>query len=105
MASSVCGLQHSPDWLAAGMRIGTSKSEAVVLNKKAVDCPLRVGNESLAQVKVFGCLGILFTSEGTIKREICWRIGAAGAVLRKAKLSIYRFFLLPSDVLRLSEKR
>ncbi len=32
---------------AAGMRIGTSKSEAVVLSRKLVDCPLRAETESL----------------------------------------------------------
>ncbi len=29
------------------MRISTSKSEAVVLSRKPVDCPLQVGNESV----------------------------------------------------------
>ena len=33
------------------MRISTSKSEAMVLSRKSVDCLLRVGNESLPQVK------------------------------------------------------
>ena len=64
---------------------------------------------SLAQVKEFKYLGVLFASEGTMEREIGRRIGAAGAVLRslyrtvvtkrelsrKAKLSIYRSIFVP----------
>ncbi|KAI3371503.1 hypothetical protein L3Q82_024088 [Scortum barcoo] len=45
-------LQHVLEWYAAereaaGMRISTSKSEAMVLNRKRVACPLRVGGEVL----------------------------------------------------------
>ena len=91
--------------------ISTSKSEAMVLSRKLMDCLLRVGNESLPQVKEFKYLGVLFTSEGTREREIGRRIGAAGgAVLhslyrtivtkrelsRKAKLSIYRSIFFPT---------
>ncbi|KAI3361768.1 hypothetical protein L3Q82_002111 [Scortum barcoo] len=63
-----------------------------------------VGGEVLPQVEEFKYLGVLFTSEGKIEREIDRRIGAASAVMRsvyrtvvvkkelsrKAKLSIYR---------------
>ncbi|KAI3377238.1 hypothetical protein L3Q82_009150, partial [Scortum barcoo] len=35
---------------AAGMRISTSKSEAMVLDQKRVVCPLQVGGEVLPQV-------------------------------------------------------
>ncbi|MDF4285589.1 reverse transcriptase domain-containing protein, partial [Vibrio parahaemolyticus] len=49
---------------AAGMRISTSKSEAMVLSRKRVDCPLQVRGEVLPQVEEFKYLGILFTSEG-----------------------------------------
>ncbi|KAI3365026.1 hypothetical protein L3Q82_010076 [Scortum barcoo] len=38
---------------AAGMRISTSKSEAMVLDRKRVVCPLRVGGEVLPQVEEF----------------------------------------------------
>ncbi|KAI3365772.1 hypothetical protein L3Q82_000771 [Scortum barcoo] len=63
---------------AAGMRISTSKSEAMVLDRKRVACPLQVGGEVLPQVEEFKYLGVLFTSEGKIeKREIDRRIGAA----------------------------
>ncbi|KAI3371839.1 hypothetical protein L3Q82_006727 [Scortum barcoo] len=95
---------------AAGMRISTSKSEAMVLDRKRVACPLRVGGEVLPQVEEFKYLGVLFTSEGKIEREIDRRIGAASAVMRsvyrtvvvkkelsrKAKLSIYRSIYVPT---------
>ncbi|KAI3355204.1 hypothetical protein L3Q82_018065 [Scortum barcoo] len=64
---------------AAGMRISTSKSEAMVLDRKRVACPLRVGGEVLPQVEEFKYLGVLFTSEGKMEREIDRRIGAASA--------------------------
>ncbi|XP_057696067.1 uncharacterized protein LOC130918404 [Corythoichthys intestinalis] len=92
------------------MRISTSKSEAMVLSRKRVDCSLQVGGEFLPQVEEFKYLGILFTSEGRSEREIDRRIGAASAVLRalnqslvvkrelsrKAKLSIYRSIYIPT---------
>ncbi|TWW66946.1 hypothetical protein D4764_20G0009780 [Takifugu flavidus] len=94
---------------AAGMRISTSKSESMVLAWKKVECLLRVGEEVLPQVEEFKYLGILFTSEGRMEREIDRRIGAASAVMqalnrsvvmkkelsRKAKLSIYRSIYVP----------
>ncbi len=75
MASSVCHLQHSLDRFAAeckvaGMKISTSKYEAMDLSRKPVHCPLRVGNEPLLQVKEFKYHGVLFTSEGTVEWEI-----------------------------------
>ena len=95
---------------AAGMRISTSKSEAMVLGRKRVECLLRGGEEILPQVEEFKYLGILFTSEGRMEREIDRRIGAASAVMRslnrsvvvkrelsrKAKLSIYRSIYAPT---------
>ena len=67
MASSACDLKHSLDWFAAecevvGMRISTSKSEAMVLSRKSMECLLQVGNVSLPQVKEFKYLGV-FVSE------------------------------------------
>ncbi|TWW62329.1 R2 Retrovirus-related Pol polyprotein from type I retrotransposable element [Takifugu flavidus] len=60
---------------AAGMWISTSKSESMVLTWKRVECLLRVGEEVLPQVEEFKYLGILFTSEGRMEREIDRRIG------------------------------
>ncbi|KAK0145403.1 Actin-binding LIM protein 3 [Merluccius polli] len=110
-----CDLQLSLDRFAAeceaaGMRISTSKSESMVLNRKRVECTLRVGDEILPQVEEFKYLGVLFMSEGRMEREIDRRIGAASAVMRtlhgsvvvkrelsrKAKLSIYQLIYVPA---------
>ncbi|KAI3360193.1 hypothetical protein L3Q82_014512 [Scortum barcoo] len=117
LALSSQDLQHvlerfAAECEAAGMRISTSKSEAMVLDRKRVACPLRVGGEVLPQVEEFKYLGVLFTSEGKMEREIDRRIGAASAELcgrctrtvvvkkelsrRKAMLSIYRSIYVPS---------
>ncbi len=115
LAPSSRDLQHvlgrfAAECEAAGMRISTSKSEAMVLDRKKVACPLRVGGELLPQVEEFKYLGVLFTSEGRMEREIDRRIGAAAAVMwslyrsvvvkrelsRKAKLSIYRSIYVPT---------
>ncbi|KAK3528887.1 hypothetical protein QTP70_012061 [Hemibagrus guttatus] len=109
LASSGLDLQHAlgrfaAECEAAGMRVSTSKSEAMVLERKKVACTLQVGGEVLPQVEEFKYLGVLFTSEGRMDREIDRRIGAAAAVMRsmyrsvvvkkelsqKAKLSIYQ---------------
>ncbi|KAI3368113.1 hypothetical protein L3Q82_007840 [Scortum barcoo] len=93
LASSSQDLQHvlerfAAECEAAGMRISTSKSEAMHGSRpeKGVACPLQVGGEVLPQVEEFKYLGVLFTSEGKIEREIDRRIGAASAVMR----SVYR---------------
>ncbi|KAK3564674.1 hypothetical protein QTP86_024821 [Hemibagrus guttatus] len=68
------------------------------------------GGEVLPQVEEFKYLGVLFTSEGRMDREIDRRIGAAAAVMRsmyrsvvmkkelsrKAKLSIYQSIYVPT---------
>ncbi|KAI3375645.1 hypothetical protein L3Q82_003952 [Scortum barcoo] len=114
LASSSQDLQHvlerfAAECEAAGMRISTSKSEAMVLDRKRVVCPLQVGGEVLPQVEEFKYLGVLFTSEGKMEREIDRRIGAASAVMRsvyrtvvvkkelsRRKLSIYRSICVPT---------
>ncbi|KAL1282365.1 hypothetical protein QQF64_001168 [Cirrhinus molitorella] len=92
------------------MKISTSKSKAMVLDRKKVACPLQVGGEFLVQVEDFKYLGVLFTSEGRLEREIDRRIGAAAAAMRfmywsvvvkkelseKAKLSIYQSIYVPT---------
>ncbi|TKS64956.1 LINE-1 reverse transcriptase -like protein [Collichthys lucidus] len=102
--------QFAAECEAAGMRISTSKSETMVLSRKRVECSLRVGDEILPQVEEFKYLGVLFTSEGRMVREIDRRIGAASAVMRtlhrsvvvkkelsrKAKLSIYQSIYVPT---------
>ncbi|TWW57306.1 hypothetical protein D4764_07G0000250 [Takifugu flavidus] len=95
---------------AAGMWISTSKSESMVLNRKKVECLLRFKEEILPQVEEFKYLGVLFTSEGRMEREIDRQIGAASTVMRtlhwsvvvkrelsrKAKVSIYRSIFVPT---------
>ncbi|KAK0152855.1 LINE-1 reverse transcriptase [Merluccius polli] len=115
LASSDRDLQLSLDRFAAeceaaGMRISTSKSESMVLNRKRVECTLRVGDEILPQVEEFKYLGVLFTSDGRMEREIDRWFGAASAVMRtlhgsvvvkrelsrNAKLSIYQSIYIPA---------
>ncbi|KAK0138543.1 hypothetical protein N1851_024925 [Merluccius polli] len=74
--------RFAADCEAAGMRISTSKSESMVLNRKRVKCTLWVRDEILPQVEEFKYLRVLFTSEGRMEREIDRRIGAASAVMR-----------------------
>ncbi|KAK3538621.1 hypothetical protein QTP86_008833 [Hemibagrus guttatus] len=115
LASSGLDLLHAlghfaAECEAAGMRVSTSKSEAMVLDRKKVTCTLQVEGEVLPQVEKFKYLGVLFTSEGRMDREIDRRIGAAAAVMRsmyrsvvvkkelsrKAKLSIYQSIYAPT---------
>uniref|UniRef100_A0A8C6P1M8 Reverse transcriptase domain-containing protein n=1 Tax=Nothobranchius furzeri TaxID=105023 RepID=A0A8C6P1M8_NOTFU len=109
LTSSERDLQRSLERFAAGMTISSSKSETMVLIRKRVECLLRVRDEVLPQVEEFKYLGVLFTSEGKLEREIDRRIGAASAVMRvlyrsvmvkrelsqKAKLSIYLSIYVP----------
>ncbi|KAK3561731.1 hypothetical protein QTP86_012984 [Hemibagrus guttatus] len=115
LAPSSLDLQHAlgrfaAECEAARMRVSTSKSEAMVLDRKKVACTLQVGGEVLPQVEEFKYLGVLFTSEGRMDREIDRRIGAAAAVMRsmyrsvvvkkelsrKPKLSIYQSIYVPT---------
>ncbi|KAI3368070.1 hypothetical protein L3Q82_026885 [Scortum barcoo] len=81
LASSSQDLQHVLGWRfaaeceAAGMRISTSKSEATVLGRKRVACPLWVGGEILPQGEELKYLEkVLFRSEGKMEREIDRRL-------------------------------
>ncbi|KAI3356516.1 hypothetical protein L3Q82_017721 [Scortum barcoo] len=107
-----------PGWWSLFLKRGSnywgitllSLPEAMVLDQKRVVCHLRVGGEVLPQVEEFKYLGVLFTSEGKIDRQIDRRIGAASAVMRwvyqtimvkkegsrKAKLSIYQSVYAPT---------
>ncbi|KAK3552026.1 hypothetical protein QTP70_031588, partial [Hemibagrus guttatus] len=115
LAPSSLDLQHAlghfaAECEAAGMRVSTSKSEAMVLDRKKVACTLQVGGEVFPQVEEFKYLAVLFTSEGRMDREIDRWIGAAAAVMRsmyrsvvvkkelsrKAKLSIYQSIYVPT---------
>ena len=67
---------------AARMKISSSKSRTMVLNRKKVECSLWVGDESLLQAEEFEYLGILFTSDGRLEREMDKQIGFLSAVMR-----------------------
>ncbi|KAI3375230.1 hypothetical protein L3Q82_021733, partial [Scortum barcoo] len=88
MASSGQDLQHvlerfAAECEAAGMRISTSKLRGHGSRpEKGWRALSRVGGEVLPQVEEFKYLGVLFTSEGKMEREIDRRIGAASAVMR-----------------------
>ena len=80
LAPSVRGLQLLCE--ATGMRISTSKSEAmVVLSQRKVLCLLQVAEEILPQVEEFKYLGLLFTSLGKMERVIDRQIAAVSAVM------------------------
>jgi len=115
LATSDRDLQHALGQFAAKceavrMRVSTSKSEAMVLCWKTVECSLQVGSELLPQGKEFKYFGVLFTSEGKMEREIDRWIGAASAVMwalyrsivvkrdlsQKVNLSIYRSIYIPT---------
>ena len=51
--------QYAAECEAAGMRISTLKSEAMVLDRKKVACSLRIGGEFLPQVEEFKYLRVL----------------------------------------------
>lgn len=61
------------------MKLSTTKSEAMVLNRKKLDCPLQDGEEVLPKVEEFKYLGLLTTSEEKMEWEIdmhmvAWRL-------------------------------
>ncbi|KAK3564367.1 hypothetical protein QTP86_017329 [Hemibagrus guttatus] len=86
---------------AAGMRVSTSKSEAMVVDRKKVAYTLQVGGEVLLQVEEFKYLGVLFTSEGRMDHEIDRRIGAAAAVMQ----SMYRSVVVKKELSRKRSSR
>ncbi|TWW64116.1 hypothetical protein D4764_03G0011240 [Takifugu flavidus] len=103
LASSARDLQLSLDRFAAaceaaGMKISTSKSEAMVLNWKKVECLLRVKEKILPQVEEFMYLGVLFTSERRMEQEIDRWIGAESALQPEAVHSGEERLDLPVDL-------
>ncbi|KAK3533035.1 hypothetical protein QTP70_006219 [Hemibagrus guttatus] len=98
LAPSSLDLQHplgrfAAECEAAGMRVSTSKSEVMVLDRKKVACTLQVGGEFLPQVKEFKYLGVLFTSEGRMDREI----DRQTALLLPLHRSMYRSVVVKKD--------
>ncbi|KAK3512631.1 hypothetical protein QTP70_018762 [Hemibagrus guttatus] len=80
-------LQHALGRFAAecevpGMRVSTSKSEAMVLDREKVACTLQVGGEFLPQVEEY--LGVLFTSEGRMDQRP-WLVDAYNQWIERLK--------------------
>ncbi|KAK3522284.1 hypothetical protein QTP86_001721 [Hemibagrus guttatus] len=93
LAPSSLDLQHAlghfvAECEMAGMRVSTSKSEAMVLDRKNVACTLQVREEYLPQVEEFKHLGVLFMSEERMDHELDRWIGAVAAVMRAMYQSV-----------------
>jgi len=91
-------LQHALGQFAAEceavmMRVSTSKSEAMALCRKMVECSLRVGIELLSQAKEFKYLGVLFTSEDKMEQEMDRQIGAPSAVMWALYRSVVKIYV------------
>ncbi|KAK3508331.1 hypothetical protein QTP70_021477, partial [Hemibagrus guttatus] len=91
LAPSSLDLQHAlghfaAECEAAGMRVSTSKSKAMVLDRKKMACTLQVGGKVLPQVEEFKYLGVLFTSEERMDQ------GAEP----EGELSIYQSIYVPT---------
>ncbi|KAK0153876.1 hypothetical protein N1851_004048 [Merluccius polli] len=82
-----------PQCEGVGMTVSTSKSEAMVLCQKMVDCSLRVGSVLLPQVKEFKYLGILFTSEGKMECEMDRRIGSDAGIVPDCCVKRYLLYV------------
>ncbi|KAI3366340.1 hypothetical protein L3Q82_000504 [Scortum barcoo] len=102
LASSSQDLQHvlerfAAECEAAGMRISTSKSEAMVLDRKRVACPLRVKVErSCLKWRSSSISGSCSRVRERWSVEIDRRIGAASAVMR----SVYRTVVVKKELSR-----
>ncbi|KAI3376767.1 hypothetical protein L3Q82_000364 [Scortum barcoo] len=102
MASSSQDLQRvlerfAAECEAAGMRISTSKSEAMVLDRKRVVCPLQGWVErSCLKWRSSSISGSCSRVRERSEREIDRRIGAASAVMR----SVYRTVVVKKELSR-----
>lgn len=76
--------QPAAECEAAGMRINTFKSEALVLNQKRVACPLKDGGQILPQVEGFKYLEVL----GSRLRE-WWSVGLTSRSVQLCGLDCY----------------
>lgn len=68
-------------WEVTGMRISSSKSKDMVLDRQKVACRLQVGGQFLLQVEELKFLGVLFVSEGRMEWEIHRWIDVAAAIM------------------------
>uniref|UniRef100_A0AAY5KR82 Reverse transcriptase domain-containing protein n=1 Tax=Esox lucius TaxID=8010 RepID=A0AAY5KR82_ESOLU len=101
LAPSNQDLQHALGRFAAeceavGMRISTSKSEAMVLSRKRLACPLQVCGECLPQVEEFKYLDRRIGAASAVKRSMYQSVVVKKELSRKAKLLIYRSIYVPT---------
>ena len=92
-----------------GMKISTTKTEAMCLSRQPRQCSLEIDGVPLKQSEKFKYLGASFTSDGRQNSELDIRIAKASAVMRplhrsvvlkrelctRAKLSIFRSVYVP----------
>lgn len=71
-----------------GMRVSTSKPEAIVLRWKTEDCFLQEESESFSQVMELKYLKVLFKRGGKINCEVDRHVGAAAAKMQMIHLII-----------------
>ena len=71
-----------------GMKISTAKTEVLHLSRSPDQCMLQANGATLKQVEKFKYLGVTFTSDGRLDRELVIRIGKAIAVMRALHYSV-----------------
>ena len=87
------GLQQALDRFSdacsvAGMKISTTKTEAMCLSRQPKQCSLQIDGVSLKQSEKFKYFGVSFTSDGRQNSELDIRIGKASAVMRQLHRSV-----------------
>lgn len=99
LASSARDLNHTLERFAAKCeaargRVSTSKSKAMVVCWKMVDCSLRDGGELLPQVNEFKYLGVLSMSDRKMDSEVDRRFVVASAVIQ----AMHQTFVLKREL-------
>ncbi|KAL0150867.1 hypothetical protein M9458_053786, partial [Cirrhinus mrigala] len=97
LASSGLDLQHALGWFAVecdmvGMKISTSKFEAMVLDWKRAACVLQVGGEFLPPVEELKRIGAAAAAMRSMYRSVVVKKEPS----QKVKLSIYRSIYVPT---------
>ena len=82
------------------MRISTSKSLAMVLSRKKVQCPhlwfcSRVGGKWVGE-QLVNWFGACSYAASAVMRNLCWSVMVKRKLSRKAKFSIYNSIFVPT---------
>lgn len=87
------------DYEVTEMRVCSSSLRSLSWTRKGWNAPFRLGDSLSLKVEEFKCLGDLITSDGRIKQEMNWWVGALSSITRvllqsavvnhKANLCIY----------------